>query len=259
MSIQNPERVVTKQDLADFYEQILPYLGGMPEVLANKFSKGDMYSADEKMIGQWIDGKPLYQKVLNVSISIQAQTWYEASSIDTSGIETFVKCIGFLTSNNHVFNIDDCQCVDNHMWFYNSCQATLDKLLIQYTKTADSPISIGNDTDYSTDEKIIGTWIDGKPLCQKTINTGALQGGQDNQILHGISNFDALINCFGIAYRGTNRIGVPMPHVSRTSLNWSLSCGDFSSTSFYIEAGTDYSGQYAIVDSYVTLQYTKTS
>lgn len=168
MSVQNPERVVTKQDLADFYEQILPYLGGMPEILANKFSKGDMYSTDERMIGQWIDGKPLYQKVLNVSISIQAQTWYEASSIDTSGIETFVKCIGFLTSNNHVFNIDDCQCVDNHMWFYNSCQATCDKLLIQYTKTADSPISIGNDTDYRTDEKIIGTWIDGSPIYQRT-------------------------------------------------------------------------------------------
>ena len=28
MSVQNPERVVTKQDLADFYQEILPYLGG---------------------------------------------------------------------------------------------------------------------------------------------------------------------------------------------------------------------------------------
>ena len=28
MSVTNPERVVTKQDLADFYNRIFPYLGG---------------------------------------------------------------------------------------------------------------------------------------------------------------------------------------------------------------------------------------
>lgn len=28
MSVQNPDRVVSKQDLADFYETIFPYLGG---------------------------------------------------------------------------------------------------------------------------------------------------------------------------------------------------------------------------------------
>ncbi len=28
MSVQHPERVVTKQDLKDFYDSILPYLGG---------------------------------------------------------------------------------------------------------------------------------------------------------------------------------------------------------------------------------------
>ena len=67
MSVQNPERVVTKQDLADFYQCILPYLGGMPDILANKFSKGDMYSTDGKMIGQWIDGKPLYSKTKTMS------------------------------------------------------------------------------------------------------------------------------------------------------------------------------------------------
>lgn len=259
MSVQNPERVVTKQDLADFYEQILPYLGGMPEILANKFSKGDMYSTDERMIGQWIDGKPLYQKtVTGVNIPIPKNEWYK-STISTSGIDTFVDFIGYLLTTCHVFHIDDCQSTDGYLWFYNSNQASLDAYTIVYTKTTDSAVSIGNDTDYSTTEKIVGTWIDGRPVWQKTINTGALLGGQDNQIIHGISNFDAIINCFGVGYRGVNRIGVPMSHISRTSLNWSLGCGDFSSTSFYIEVGGDYSGQYSIVDSYVTLLYTKTS
>ncbi len=42
-------------------------------------------------------------------------------------------------------------------------------VLIQYTKTTDEAIAIGSDTDYSTTEKIVGTWIDGKPLYEKTI------------------------------------------------------------------------------------------
>lgn len=261
-------KMATKADLQEMYQRMLPYLGGMPEVLANKFSKGDMYSADEKMIGQWVDGKPLYQKNITKIISSTAGAWTNLESMSgvnvvsykgygTDGSQTYplpyssgTAYVSFRYESNTIQYI-----TSDSNWLNNNTIY----LTIQYTKTTDSPISIGNDTDYSTDEKIIGTWIDGKPLWQKTINTGALQGGQDNQILHGISNFDALINCFGIAYRGTNRTGVPIPHVSRTSLNWSLSCGDFAPTSFYIEVGTDYSGQYAIVDSYVTLQYTKTS
>ena len=46
-------------------------------------------------------------------------------------------------------------------------------ITVRYTKTTDSAISIGTDTDYSTTEKIVGTWIDGKPLWQKVL-TGTL-------------------------------------------------------------------------------------
>ena len=65
MSVQNPERVVIKQDLADFYGEILPYLGGMSEILANKFAKGAMYSTEEQVVGEWLDGKILYGKILD--------------------------------------------------------------------------------------------------------------------------------------------------------------------------------------------------
>ena len=41
--------------------------------------------------------------------------------------------------------------------------------MLPFTKTTDSPIAIGSDTDYSTDEKIVGTWIDGKPLYQRVV------------------------------------------------------------------------------------------
>ena len=43
---------------------------------------------------------------------------------------------------------------------------------IQYTKTTDTAISIGEATEYSTEEKVVGTWIDGKPVYEITL-TGA--------------------------------------------------------------------------------------
>ncbi|SFU35677.1 hypothetical protein [Butyrivibrio sp. INlla21] len=178
MNVQNPERVVTKQDLADFYEHILPYLGGMPEILANKFSKGDMYSTDERMIGQWIDGKPLYQKNLTKTFSNTSGSWTDLETM--SGVN-IVRFSGYATDGTQ-----------NYSAPYNSGSAYLEfryesgkiqyitsdsswmnnntlYLTITYTKTADSPISIGNDTDYSTTEKIVGTWIDGSPIWQKSV------------------------------------------------------------------------------------------
>jgi len=48
----DPEQITAK-NFKEFYERILPYLNG---------AGGNDYSTDEKVIGSWIDGKPLYQK-----------------------------------------------------------------------------------------------------------------------------------------------------------------------------------------------------
>ncbi len=179
MSVPNGEKLATKQDLADMYQGILPYLGGMPEMLANKFSKGDLYSTDEKMIGQWIDGKPLYQKTItltNVAISTTQANVGDISSLNIdSGVVTQVE--GYKSDGNVYAGLGYFACWirkgDNNLGIratfnttgtFNTINVTL-----QYTKTTDSAISIGSDTDYSTEEKIVGTWIDGKPVYQKTV------------------------------------------------------------------------------------------
>jgi len=186
MPLTNPNKVVTEQRLADFYGEIYPYLGGMPEMLANKFSKGDLYSTDEKMIGQWTDGKPLYQKTFvltnisdwaaislgltDIDIIIKKDNSYailsngdvmsEHSFYATSSTKSYYTIMVYKTSNNQPA-----------VYITKSASVLITKAVItvQYTKTTDSPISIGSDTDYSTDEKIIGTWIDGKPIYQKVI------------------------------------------------------------------------------------------
>lgn len=178
-TVQNGQRPVTKQDLADFYQAILPYMGGMPEMVANKFSKGDLYSTDEKMIGQWIDGKPLYQKTITTTVSTaHVDNEYFGSIADTlfaNDIE-----MAFVIGDKSYYNISsiatrafdkvEYETDDKKIYFWTHYARTniTAHFTLQYTKTTDSPISIGNDTDYSTDEKIVGTWVDGKPLYQCT-------------------------------------------------------------------------------------------
>jgi hypothetical protein len=191
MSLTNPNTVVTEQRLNDFYQGILPYLGGMPEMLANKFSKGDLYSTDEKMIGQWIDGKPLYQKTFEVGylanksftqVNITTLMNTVDTVIDLQGIavnesnksvrplcladgidDTNNIRMDIIYENNSIYNL---RVVTNANWGENAYKIYS---TLKYTKTTDSAISIGNDTDYSTEEKIIGTWIDGKPIYQKVL------------------------------------------------------------------------------------------
>ena len=217
MSVQNPERVVTKQDLADFYGEILPYLGGMPDILANKFSKGDMYSTDEKMIGQWVDGKPLYSKTIscgalpNISTVVRQNTGVSniemcvvmdgvAISPTLHRIKTFPldgMDYGYDSQNNQIIISSEADYTA-----YTESYVT-----INYTKSTDSPVSIGNDTDYSTTEKIIGTWIDGKPIWQKTIDLGSniTVGNGDTWTRTSISatSIDKYVHVVGIHANGT--------------------------------------------------------
>ena len=74
-------------------------------------------------------------------------------------------------------------------YLQNHTLRTIAIMTIQYTKTTDSSIAIGSDTDYSTTEKIVGTWIDGKPLYQKTIS-GSVTANAWNEMVHGIANID---------------------------------------------------------------------
>ena len=183
MSLTNPGKVITEERLSQFYGSILPYLGGMPEVVANKFSKGNLYSTDEKMIGQWTDGKPLYQKTIDCGALPNATSKNIAHNInnvaDIISIEgCAISDTGHLYISLPIINDNDAKlqlCIyvnganivyearNNNFSAYNRSYVTL-----HYTKTTDSAISIGSDTDYSAIEKIVGTWINGKPLYQKT-------------------------------------------------------------------------------------------
>ena len=47
---------------------------------------------------------------------------------------------------------------------------------------------------YSTEEQVVGTWIDGKPIYRKVIDFGALPNSTLKQVPHGISDIDAIVS-----------------------------------------------------------------
>ena len=115
---------------------------------------------------------------------------------------------------------------------------------------------------YSTTEQVIGKWIDGKPIYQKTVNFGALNSGSLNYISHNIQNVDVFCQYDGFVKLNS---GVYVP-LTRTSVDsntyntWHLSISDFDSTQFVVHPGTGYTGNSAaIISGFVTLQYTKST
>ncbi len=62
-----------------------------------------------------------------------------------------------------------------------------------------SAVVMGNGFNYSTTEQIVGRWIDGKPLYQKTVNIGTLPNNSNKKVAHGVSNIGDVIDISGYA------------------------------------------------------------
>lgn len=117
-----------------------------------------------------------------------------------------------------------------------------------------------NGINYSTEEQVIGAWIDGKPLYQKTIQCvlnfpyawiGAI-------VQHNISNFDIGVNAFGFVKRDNDVILIPsMRSDTNGQTTNAISIYNINKTEFNINTlnKADLNGKTA----YITLQYTKTT
>jgi hypothetical protein len=187
--------------------------------IVNAFNRGDIYSTDEKMIGQWIDGKPLYAKTINTGALSNAPNKKVAHSISNLGeivsmLATYHRTDGkwFQISNVHLTTANktlqlSITTTNVEIESNGGDYSDVDKsyVTLQYTKTTDSAISIGSETEYSTDEKVVGTWIDGKPIYQKTF-----------EITSGISNDTAIElqnNCETLVGYRLNYADTPAWHV----------------------------------------------
>lgn len=104
--------------------------------------------------------------------------------------------------------------------------------------------------EYSTEEKVVGKWIDGKTIYEKVIIIDNPTSGVDVLYSHSISNFNHVIN-INVVYITNGGIEYSEPIYLNS--NYARSCA-IDSTKLYI---TTKGGNYTQL--YVTIQYTKTT
>ena len=105
---------------------------------------------------------------------------------------------------------------------------------------------------YSTEERAIGKWINGKTIYEKTINFGTLPNTETSQKSHGIANIDQIVGVEGVAINDTNvTINLPYASAGETTANTSLIVNRTIILITTENNRTNYTG-------YITLRYTKT-
>lgn len=234
-----------------------------------------IYSDNEREVGVWRDGKPLYQKTFASSYTTTSGTSWQVTDIDLSScnIDTFIDAKALRESGNGLVIFDAITqfglSTNNHLQILfevSTPNYTLKYVTLLYTKTTDTAGSgtwttQGTPTQhYSTTEQVVGTWINGKPLYEKTINYGNnVNVGYDNtvhtEILHGISNIGIVVNLFSIC-TGLNVFNDSLV----TASDGTVICKfRVDSTRIYASGGSNHYGATADRYWYFIIRYTKTT
>ena len=101
---------------------------------------------------------------------------------------------------------------------------------------------------YSTSETEVGTWVDGRPIYQKTVSFGALPDTDTKRVNHGISDLDYCIDINGMIFNGTLNTSLPLVYASNYA---NLFVND---TEISIQTSANLS---AYTQTYVTIKYVK--
>ena len=226
-----------------------------------------IYSDSERCIGVWRDGKPLYQKTVKLTLTSMN------TSIPLSGVGTFVKiegfgcgedgsivCFPYYVSTPYFYygyyDFSDSavhiQCGRETLRYYSDFTAT-----IQYTKTTDTagtgPWAPTGATPihYSLEEQVIGTWVDGKPLYQKTfVKTNLNIGSGITGFEIDLSDVSDVFYISGIIKESTHYFILPWAGLHSTGIEYHV-----EDHKIYMRSTDTFSN----ANVYFTLRYTKTT
>ena len=228
-----------------------------------------IYSNKEREIGVWTDGKPLYQKTVHINAlpstaytavsyphniaNIDQICGYEAIARWSNGQIVQIPRLALYNGTtwsataNYCFGVDGITKTDIVLLSGSDRSALNADVTIQYTKTTDTAGGGTWNNDgtpmhhYTTSEKIIGTWVDGSTLYEKTIvhharnNVAEANVIIDSSIKHnsncyvvyieGIVNYGQMNTTKGVptdsnVYNmGTNKFYYGAPSTGTTSYN----------------------------------------
>ena len=228
----------------------------------------DYYSTEERVVGRWTDGKPLYQKTFSKVFGSSSQQETITTFINGEDLHYATGYIETLNSNTRTvipYNNSSNYCLIRQL--NNDLVSIRDsagswygytyKVTIQYTKATDTPgtgPTPGNlvylPALYSEEEREVGVWTDGKPLYQKTvIFTSLTQNGWNNKA-HNVANIDKVVYCVGGVSTDDGQTNY---YASGANDAYSLLA---AASVTYVNI---YVGNYAFKKAIVTFQYTKTT
>ena len=197
-----------------------------------------IYSTEEREIGVWADGKPLYQKTWKCTLpAISGSTTGEYVSLINLPNVSVKRVEAYEANGASVYpftgysgskgtQLVNFRYLEGYIKLYDIgvpySAGEVITVTVKYTKNADVAGSGTWTTQgalahhYSTSEKVVGTWIDGKPLYEKTIikaynelsNNGIrkildLREGDTTKVIQTVSAF-ALSPTYGRCYLGCN-------------------------------------------------------
>ena len=233
-----------------------------------------IYSTDEREIGVWTDGKPLYQKTIYCGATGGYETTISVNH-GISNIDKFIFIFGCFGDGEPVPTVnggsDYIRLSADSTKIYIKYRDSWDShtninVTVQYTKTTDtagSGIWATNGAPakhYSTTEQIIGTWIDGSTIYEKSIVfTSSLSSGTTNYIPLGVTNIDKIVSVEGFVSYGSHIRYIPLPYGDSGNSNVRINAVATDDNTINIYVGSDYSGSSAIDITLITIRYTKTS
>ena len=106
---------------------------------------------------------------------------------------------------------------------------------------------------YSTNEQVIGTWIDGKPVYQRTW-TGTKNNNSDEAVISDLSNVDVLVDS-RVTFKGNT--GSQIVQYYRDTNDRARIWLDGGDLKVHMDSGNSY--PILPITWYITLQYTKTT
>lgn len=173
-----------------------------------------IYSEEEREIGVWLDGKPLYEKTITFPNPRDRQDFVAHNIADVDQIfvsdwharrESYLESVqGFEGTGSgywaSVFDVNP----TGVSWRIGSswgCDSVI--ITFRYTKTTDQAGS-GTWTPqgvpahhYSTDEQVVGTWVDGKTLYEKTVSYNITTSLSDWTVFDDTVSYDTLVSAQG--------------------------------------------------------------
>jgi hypothetical protein len=210
MAVSNGE-VTIKSGYQTVTARVYALSGGV-KPYENKVLAPMIYSLEEREVGVWIDDKPLYQKTFDKrSLYLPDNAWSN-NILGTTGIQIVnyegYFCLGadaepsisysYYRSSSEYFtttisnSYSDISVRPNMN--YGAIYAGL--ITIWYTKNSDVPGSGSYNTfgelmhHYSTEEKVVGTWVDGNTLYEKSYTNFSSLTGQSRTLDFQLSGID---------------------------------------------------------------------